>query len=263
MSSKRTFREKLDFFIGNGLNIDTIISKTDKGTIIMNLEVCAAYGADIDQIADKLSDDEIARNLDFFLDHGADTATIIAAVRPSTIDEIKSLVNHGVSLVDIIHCIDQRTAQILSSELLEMGVNPYVLLNRIENIIHPNCMEALLNLGVDAESLVKHLWGSAISDNLPLLLQHGLSINTVYQKLSAPQIFQNIPLLLEHGAHINDIIECSLDSDCVTRHLETLLGYGANINLLAKKVTESTLIDDLDLFLSLGAKPEIILGRLR
>ena len=171
-----------------------------------------------------------------------------------------------IATLDTYNRVDPRIPELKEKYGIEYALEKGIDINKLVSSLYPvdiaHNLDTLLEHGadIDVNELVSNLFPGDIPRFLDTLLKHGanIDINELTSILGSNGIPINPDPLLKHGADI-DIILSNISPGEIVHHLDTLLKYGADINVneLVSNLRPVGIVYNLDTLLKHGANINI------
>ena len=171
-----------------------------------------------------------------------------------------------IAILDTYNRTDPRIKELKEKYGIEYALEKGIDINKLVSSLYPvdiaHNLDTLLEHGadIDVNELVSNLFPGDIPRFLDTLLKHGanIDINELTSILGSNGIPINPDPLLKHGADI-DIILSNISPGEIVHHLDTLLKYGADINVneLVSNLRPVGIVYNLDTLLKHGANINI------
>ena len=229
------------------------------------IEYALEKGVDVNKIVSSLESQDIAKNLDSLLEHGADINVneLVSSLYPDDIvDNLGTLLRNGadIDVNELASSLDIDDILLNLGTFLKHGADINHIVNNMSSKNIADNLDTLLNRGadIDVNKLVLSLHPNTIIYRLGTLLRNGADINVILSNLKPNQIANNLDTLIKYGANIdiNELVS-SLDADMILENLDTLLKHGADVNNIVSNINSSDIAYDLDTLLKYGADIDI------
>ena len=230
-----------------------------------DLEYALEKGVDANKMVASLDSCDIAKNLDSLLEHGADINVneLVSSLYPDDIvDNLGTLLRNGadIDVNELASSLDIDDILLNLGTFLKHGADINHIVNNMSSKNIADNLDTLLNRGadIDVNKLVLSLHPNTIIYRLGTLLRNGADINVILSNLKPNQIANNLDTLIKYGANIdiNELVS-SLDADMILENLDTLLKHGADVNNIVSNINSSDIAYDLDTLLKYGADIDI------
>lgn len=143
------------------------------------------------------------------------------------------------------------------------ALNTYGEDPRVEELQYE--IEKMLENGTDANSIVKVAGSGLIADNLDIFFEHGANVDLMVENISTFAFdHELVNNLLEHGADADRLLG-KLSLGAIIENLDALTAHGVDLDvnkLPLRRLNPEIISRNLDVLLSHGAKPELILQKL-
>ena len=196
-----TFLEShFDFFVAQGANIETIISRLGASVVVKYIDTITAHGValDIDALVRRMGYHSIMRNLELLLSYGANP--------------------NG----EILHIMWRNNPKYGGLR----GFNQRLM--------------TLLSYGTDIQQVVENLNPRYVIKYYDCLVSHGAKIdfNHLASRSQLSTIGANLDFFITHGAKLDiDAIVSRMSSKSVAKRLEMLLSIGVDPKLLITRMS--------------------------
>ena len=229
------------------------------------IEYALEKGVDVNKLVSSLESQDIAKNLDSLLEHGADINVneLVSSLYPDDIvDNLGTLLRNGadIDVNELASSLDIDDILLNLGTFLKHGADINHIVNNMSSKNIADNLDTLLNRGadIDVNKLVLSLHPNTIIYRLGTLLRNGADINVILSNLKPNLIANDLDTLIKYGANIdiNELVS-SLDADMILENLDTLLKHGADVNNIVSNINSSDIAYDLDTLLKYGADIDI------
>ncbi len=139
------------------------------------------------------------------------------------------------------------------SKFVRAGANPEKLMRKIGNV--DRLFDGLLELGLSPDVVAERLSAKEIEKRFDQLVELGVNPNVFIHRMYGEDVKKRFDQLLELGAVPEDLASAA-GGLYVAKHIDKLFGLGIDVYYLAEEMFLDELLDNFDHLVELGADPE-------
>ena len=222
-----------------------------------DIEYALEKGVDANKMVASLDPCDITQNLDTLLDHGADINSIVNNMDSYDIaKKLDTLFENGAGVNNIVNNMASFNIEKNLDYLLRRGADINNIVNNMDSDDIATNLDTLLDHDADIDNIASNMTSKDIATRLEALFDHGanIDVNELIPELNSSSVSKHLNTLLDHGADINNIVNI-MDSDDIIKNLDTLFDHGADINIneLVSNTESFTIANNINSFLRCGA----------
>ena len=195
--------------------------------------------------------------IEYALEKGVDANKMVASLDSYDIAKnLDTLFENGAGVNNIVNNMDSFNIEKNLDYLLRCGADINNIVNNMDSDDIATNLDTLLDHDADIDNIVSNMTSKDIGTSLDALFDHGanINVNELIPELNSSIVSKHLNTLLDHGADINSIVN-NMDSDDIRKNLDALFDHGADINIdeLVSNTDSFTIANNIDSFLRCGA----------
>ena len=195
--------------------------------------------------------------IEYALEKGVDANKMVASLDSYDIAKnLDTLFENGAGVNNIVNNMDSFNIEKNLDYLLRCGADINNIVNNMDSDDIATNLDTLLDHDADIDNIASNMTSKDIGTSLDALFDHGanINVNELIPELNSSSVSKHLNTLLDHGADINNIVN-NMDSDDIRKNLDTLFDHGADINIdeLVSNTDSFTIANNIDSFLRCGA----------